>query len=165
MVSPPARLDKLSFTDRETARPRMLTRASRELALMPRESATTMRVINHSRILAMDRMKVCRLFSTWLKRFNPRSSSLSKMALITRQMTSSKRANRMVFRASPQPPRSSWFTPVCTLFSRVSVSMVLVLMSPPPLSTWNNGSIEKNRRAKQRLCPSEKREKLTQRSR
>ncbi len=124
--------------------------ASRELALMPRESATTMRVINHSRILAMDRMNRCAgSFSTLAEAVQSRSSSLSKMALITRQMTSNK--GRPGWSSGPPPaPRSSWFTPCCTLFSRVSCQWCLYSCLRLPFSTWNNGHIEK-KRAKQAL--------------
>ncbi len=50
-----------------------------------------MRVINHSRILAMDRMKVCRLFLHLAEAVQSPVQQFEQMALITRQMTSSKR--------------------------------------------------------------------------
>ena len=112
MVRPPARLDKLSFTARETARPRILTSANRELALIPKDEATTIKVTNHSKMLAVERMKVCKLRSIWVSLSKLRSKIFSRIAFTTRQSTNNRMAKKMVRRADSHPlwkRYSNWF--------------------------------------------------------
>ena len=132
MVKPPARFAKLSLTERETAKPKMLTNANRDDALMPSDSATIISVINHRMIFIMERIKVCRLFSICLKRSSARSKIFSTMAFTIRQTTRRMRAKKMVFKAPSQPFFIKVWTPASTLLSNCPVSMFVSIGCDDP---------------------------------
>ena len=63
-------------TDRERARPATLTRATRELVCIPRESATMIAVTSHSVIFTAERIKPRSVPSSRLEEFRSLSVSL-----------------------------------------------------------------------------------------
>ncbi len=92
----------------------------------------------------MDRMKV---YSSsppgWA--FQSPSPAAGKMALITRTDDQQQKGQIGWSSGLPPAPAAAGSPRSARCSPGFSVSMVLVIMSPPPLSTWNNGSIKKQK--------------------
>ena len=93
-VRPEKRFERMFCTDRDRARPTTLTRATRELVLMPRALATMMAAMTQSTALMAEVTKPCRVASSFLDLFRALLATPVTILMTMKQMTRVRIAER-----------------------------------------------------------------------